>query len=133
MAPPLNQEIAELPTAGLPMVVTGVKFACYPWAAVLVGEKLVNQFGTLSPWIGHQRFVYNAKVSEEKYFRTFGNHSLSLTGAEFPSDQQYSQSKDKELTPYLYNVPSQILRKWRLSVSDGTAKVLQRSWRASGV
>jgi putative transposase len=100
---------------------------------VLVGEKLVNQFETLSQWIGHQRFICNAKVSEEKYFRTFGNHSLSLTGAEFPSDQQYPQFKDKELTPYLYSVPSQILHKGRLPVSDGTAKVLQRSWPASGV
>ena len=111
MVSPLTEERAELPTAGLPTVVTGVKFACYPWAAVLVGEKLVNQFETLSQWIGHQRFICNAKVSEEKYFRTFGNHSLSLTGAEFPSDQQYPQFKDKELTPYLYSVPSQILHK----------------------
>jgi hypothetical protein len=57
MASPLNEEPAALPTAGLPTVITGVKFACYPWAAMLVGEKLVNQFDTLSPWIGHQRFI----------------------------------------------------------------------------
>src|ERR1700676_5402006 len=88
----------------------GVKFACYPSSCVLVGKTLVNQFDTLSQWIGHQRFIYNAKVAEEKYYRTFRNHSLSLTGEILPSDQRYSQFKDKELTPFLYEVPSQILR-----------------------
>ncbi len=80
---------------------SGVKFRAYPT------EK---QKEVLSQWIGCQRFIYNAKVSEAKYFRTFRNHSLSLTGIQSPIDQQYAQFKDKELTPFLYNVPSQILR-----------------------
>jgi putative transposase len=80
---------------------SGVRFRCYP-------NK--EQSNILSQWIGHQRFIYNSKVDEDKYFRTFRNHSLSLTGQQPPSDQQYSQFKDKELTPFLYEVPSQILR-----------------------
>ena len=70
----------------------------------------MEQSDILAQWMGCQRFIYNAKVAEERYFRTFRNHSLSLTGLQSPIDQQYSQFKDKELTPFLYNVPSQILR-----------------------
>jgi putative transposase len=80
---------------------SGAKFRAYPT------EK---QKEVLSQWIGCQRFIYNAKVSEAKYFRTFRDHSLALTGTYLPIDQQYSQFKDKELTPFLYDVPSQILR-----------------------
>ncbi len=60
--------------------------------------------------MGCQRLIYNAKVAEERYFRTFRNHSLSLTGLQPPIDQQYAQFKDKKLTPFLYDVPSQMLR-----------------------
>ena len=80
---------------------SGVRFRCYP------RQKQVPIF---SQWIGHQRFIYNSKVDEDKYYRTFRNHSLSLTGQHTPIDQQYSQFKDKDLTPFLYEVPSQILR-----------------------
>lgn len=80
---------------------SGVRFRCYP------NGKQVPAF---SQWIGHQRFIYNSKVDEDKYYRTFRNHSLALTGQHTPIDQQYSQFKDKDLTPFLYEVPSQILR-----------------------
>src|SRR5208337_1532727 len=43
-------------------------------------------------------------------FRTFRNHALALTGLQSPVDQQYSQFKDEDLTPWLFEVPSQILR-----------------------
>lgn len=79
----------------------GIKFRCYPT------EK---QATILSQWIGCQRLIYNAKVSEDRYFRTFLSKSLSLAGSRVPIDQQYSQFKDKDLTPFLYDVPSQILR-----------------------
>ena len=82
-------------------MLSGVKFRCYP------GRILSTP---LSQWIGCQHFVYNAKVGEDQYFRTFRNHSLALTGLHTPTDQQYSQFKDKELKPFLYDVPSQILR-----------------------
>jgi putative transposase len=79
----------------------GIKFRCYPTE---------DQATILSQWIGCQRLIYNAKVSEDRYFRTFLGKSLSLAGSKAPIDQQYSQFKDKELTPFLYDVPSQILR-----------------------
>ena len=80
---------------------SGAKFRCYPTE---------EQQKVLSQWMGCQRFIYNAKVSEDRYFRTFRNHSLSLTGTQTPLDQQYSQFKSNELTPFLYAVPSQVLR-----------------------
>ena len=49
---------------------SGVKFRCYPTP---------EQEKILSEWIGCQRVIYNAKVAEDRYFRTFRNHSLSLT------------------------------------------------------
>ncbi len=80
---------------------SGVKFRCYP---------TIEQEKILSAWIDSQRFIYNAKVGEYRYFKTFGNKSLLLTGRQIPVDQQYSQFKDRELTPFLYHVPSQVLR-----------------------
>ncbi|MGO9612992.1 MAG: helix-turn-helix domain-containing protein [Dissulfurispiraceae bacterium] len=80
---------------------SGVKFRAYP-------NK--EQSAVLNCWIGCQRFVYNSKVEEDLYFRTFRNNALTLTGVQAPIDQQYSQFKDDELTPWLFEVPSQILR-----------------------
>jgi putative transposase len=65
---------------------------------------------TLAQWIGCQRVIYNGKTEEDRYFSRFYNKSLGLTGEERPVDQQYSQFKDRELTPWLFEVPSQILR-----------------------
>src|SRR5208283_2483202 len=80
---------------------SGFKFRAYP---------NTTQSALLNCWIGCQRFVYNSKVAEDRYFRTFCNHALALTGLQTPVDQQYSQFKDGELTPWLFEVPSQILR-----------------------
>lgn len=82
-------------------LLSGVKFRCYPSP---------KQEKVLSEWIGCQRVVYNAKVAEDRYFRKFRDHSLSLTGYRIPVDQKYAQFKDRELTPFLYEVPSEILR-----------------------
>ncbi len=95
---------------------SGVKFRCYP------GSILSRP---LSQWIGCQRFVYNAKVGEDEYFRTFRNHSLALTGLHTPADQQYSQFKDKDLTPFLYDVPSQILRNGAYRYIQGHSRFRQ--------
>src|SRR5208337_3043053 len=86
---------------GMSSGLSGVKFRCYPKD---------SQATILSQWVGCQRFIYNSKITEDKYFRTFRNHSLGLTGMHTPADQQYSQFKDKDLTPFLFEVPSQILR-----------------------
>jgi putative transposase len=53
--------------------------------------------------------VYNAKVGEDQYFRRFARKSLVHTGQVAPIDQQYSHFKT-DLTPWLSEVPSQILR-----------------------
>ncbi len=82
-------------------LLSGVKFRCYP---------TIEQEEALSSWIDCQRYIYNAKVGEYRYFETFRNKSLSLTGHQIPVDQRYSRFKDKELTPFLYQDPSQILR-----------------------
>jgi putative transposase len=81
-------------------MVTGNKFRIYPTGP---------QAQTLLRWIGCQRFIYNAKVSEDRYFRTFARKSLAHAGELAPIDQQYAQFKT-ELTPWLDEVPSVILR-----------------------
>lgn len=78
----------------------GNRFRCYPTP---------TQKQTLLQWIGCQRYVYNAKVIEDQYFRRFARKSLTHTGEFAPIDQQYSHFKT-ELTPWLSEVPSQILR-----------------------
>ena len=78
----------------------GNRFRCYPTP---IQEK------TLLRWIGCQRYIYNAKVREDQYFRRFARKSLQHAGQYAPIDQQYSQFKT-ELTPWLSEVPSHILR-----------------------
>ena len=68
-----------------------------------------EQIKTLSQWIEHQRFIYNSKVGEDRYFRKFKNESLSLIGEDAPCDQKYSQFISAD-TDFLKDVPSQILR-----------------------
>jgi len=79
-------------------MITGKKFRIYPSG---------DQAKTLLQWIGHQRFIYNAKVQEDRYFRKFAHKALSLVGEQVPCDQQYSQFKTEE-TAFLKEVPSQI-------------------------
>src|SRR5208337_1542839 len=86
---------------GIYDMASGVKFRAYPDT---------TQSAVLTCWMGCQRFLYNCKVAEDRYFRTFRNHALALTGLQTPVDQQYSPFKDDELTPWLFEVPSQILR-----------------------
>ena len=49
-----------------------------------------EQITILSQWIGHQRFIYNSKVQEDRYFRKFKSKSLSPVGEAVPCDQEYS-------------------------------------------
>ena len=64
---------------------------------------------TLSQWIGCARVIWNAKCDEHRYYTTFARKYLPV-GTYAPVDQKYSQFKDKELTPWLSQCPSQILR-----------------------
>jgi putative transposase len=78
----------------------GYKFRAYPTP---------QQVEILLRWIGCQRFIYNSKVGENRYFRAFAGKFLSNTGLFAPIDQQYAQFKS-ELTSWLNEVPSQVLR-----------------------
>jgi putative transposase len=60
-------------------------------------------------WIGCQRFIYNSKVGEERYFRAFARKSLALVGQHGPVDQKYAQFIGED-TAWLKDVPSIILR-----------------------
>lgn len=60
-------------------------------------------------WIGHQRYIYNAKVREERYFRAFQRRFVGCAGMRAPIDQQYSQFITED-TAWLREVPSQVLR-----------------------
>ncbi|MHB1607128.1 MAG: RNA-guided endonuclease InsQ/TnpB family protein [Acidiferrobacter thiooxydans] len=78
----------------------GNRFRCYPTP---------EQEHILLQWIGCQRNIYNSKVREDQYFRRFARKSLQHAGQYAPIDQQYSQFKS-DLTPYLSEVPSVLLR-----------------------
>jgi putative transposase len=60
---------------------------------------LAQQVSTLLRWIGCQRNIYNAKVAEDRYFRTFACKSLTNTGEYAPIDQQYAHFKT-DLKPW---------------------------------
>ena len=86
---------------------TGNRFRCYPTPA---------QETILLRWIGCQRFIYNAKVSEDRYYRAFAKRFAANVGMHAPIDQEYSRFIGAE-TVWLREVPSQILRngavRWR--------------------
>lgn len=64
---------------------------------------------TLSRWMGCSRVIWNAKVDEERYYRTFARKYYSV-GTYAPTDQTAAHFKDAELTPWLSECPSQIIR-----------------------
>lgn len=90
---------------------SGFRFRLYPTP---------EQASSLLRWIGCQRFIYNAKVSEDRYFRAFARKSLQHAGQFAPQDQQYSHFST-EATPWLREVPSQVLRngavRWKQAYS----------------
>src|SRR5215471_2107991 len=77
-------------------MLTGHRFRLYPTQ---------RQQKILLRWIGCQRFIYNAKVSEDRYFRGFARKF----GGAVPVDQAYSHFIGPQ-TPRLREAPSQILR-----------------------
>lgn len=79
---------------------TGFRFRCYPTEP---------QAQTLLRWIGCQRAIYNAKVGEDRYFRTFARKSLQHAGQFAPQDQQYAHFITEQ-TPWLRGVPGVVLR-----------------------
>jgi putative transposase len=75
-------------------------------------------------WIGHQRFIYNAKVKEQDYFNRFARISLTLTGMKPLPDQAYSQFISED-TAFLKQVPSQLLRNGAYRFATGNARMLK--------
>jgi putative transposase len=63
----------------------------------------------LSQWMGCARYIWNAKCDEESYYATFARKYCPI-GTYAPIDQTTAQFKDKELSPWLYHCPSQIIR-----------------------
>jgi putative transposase len=96
---------------------SGFRFRCYPTEA---------QAASLLRWIGCQRFIYNAKVGEDRYFRTFARKSLQHADQFAPQDQQYSHFITEE-TSWLREVPSQVLSngavRWKQAYAAST-----RNW-----
>ena len=69
----------------------------------------------LRQWIGCQRCIYNGKVSEDHLYAAQRRMLIAsgVTDSEklkTPLDQEYSRFKSRELSPWLYDVPSQVLR-----------------------
>ena len=63
----------------------------------------------ISQWMGCARFIWNAKCDEDKYFSRFALKFMPKS-TYAPADQKYSHFKSKELSPWLGECPSQILR-----------------------
>ena len=63
---------------------------------------------TLSRWIGCARVIYTAKCNEDRYLRAFAKKYMPV-GTWPEVNKSYSQFKT-ELTPWLNDCPSQILR-----------------------
>jgi len=80
--------------------INGIRLRAYP---------KIKQKNTLSQWLGCARVIWNAKCEEELYQRTFARKYLPM-GTYPKIDQTYSQYKSTELTPWLSDCPSQILR-----------------------
>lgn len=86
---------------------SGYRFRAYPSDPVA---------GVLLRWIGCQRFIYNAKVREDTYYRTFARRFADFAGVHAPVDQAYAHlvgdgsGTDEANTTWLREVPSQVLR-----------------------
>lgn len=96
-------------------MLSGYRTRAYPTAA---------QAAVLRMWVGHQRFIYNAKVREAEYWRAFARQSLSLTGQAPLPDQAYSQFVGED-TAFLRDVPSQVLRNGAYRFATGCARSLK--------
>jgi putative transposase len=68
-----------------------------------------HQRQILSRWMGCARFVWNAKCDENRYYSVYARKYCAV-GTFAPVDQQYSHFKNDELSPWLSECPSQILR-----------------------
>ena len=97
-------------------MLSGVRFCAYPSAKLAASLRL---------WIGHQRFIYNAKVREKRYWDRFAKSSLALTGLKPLPDQAYSQFIGED-TSFLREVPPQILRNGAYRFATGCTRAQKK-------
>lgn len=94
----------------------GNRFHCSP-------TELQQQ--TLLQWIGAQRFIYNAKVQEDRYFRAFRR---KFSSAPAPLDQQYAQFRAD--APWMTGIPGVVLRngavRWKTGYNRYFKKLASR-------
>lgn len=77
----------------------GIRLQAHPTSQ----QKLV-----LSQWMGCARFIWNAKVDENRYYWTFARKFMPI--GSYEPDQTTAQFKNKDLSPWLNKCPSQLLR-----------------------
>ncbi|CAJ3074930.1 RNA-guided endonuclease InsQ/TnpB family protein [Burkholderia pseudomallei] len=99
-----------------PLGISGVKYRLFPTR---------DQAETLSRWMGCERVIYNAKVNEDRYHWAFKRKAVALAGERTPYDARYAQFKSDELTPWLSEVPSQILRNGATKWHDAKGRALR--------
>ena len=78
----------------------GIKLRAYPNS---------EQREILSQWMGCYRVIWNAKCDQWRYETTYAKKYLPVRNYA-AVDASYSQFKNRELTPYLFSVPSEILK-----------------------
>ena len=81
-------------------MLTGIRLKANP----TLEQKLI-----LSQWMGCARVIWNAKCDEHKYYSTYARKYCAI-GTYAPVDAKAAQFKDEELTPWLSQCPSQIIR-----------------------
>lgn len=81
-------------------MLTGIRLQAHPTGT----QKCI-----LSQWMGCSRFIWNAKCDEDKYLRKFAQKFLPI-GTYPELNQSYARYKDEELSPWLSDCPSQVLR-----------------------
>ena len=81
-------------------MLTGISFKAYPNR---------QQKIKLSQWMGCARFIWNAKCADEHYLSSYAKKYLPQ-GTYPKVDQKYSQYKTEELSFWLSDCPSPILR-----------------------
>lgn len=81
-------------------MLTGVRLKARP---------TLEQRKKLSQWMGCAKTIWNAKCEDERYHTQFARKYHPI-GTYAPIDQSFAQYKHPELTPWLSDCPSQILR-----------------------
>jgi putative transposase len=97
------------------MALTGIQLQAKPRGPV---KRALDQ------WMGCDRVIWNAKCDEERYYRVFARKYCPL-GTYAPIDQTYAQFKSRELTPWLFDCPSQVLRNSAVNWYDTYTKYLR--------